>query len=359
MTIAGAKRRSIGFLAAICLVNLTEPASSAEIGFRPIDLQVSQIEAFARGSWATDFGALTFRGGLELTSADPDFGAFSGLEFAPDGSLVAVADTGFWLTAKPVEKDGWLVDLVDARMAPILDRKGKPLRSKLTGDAEALRIVADGNRLEAFVTFEIRNDLRRFVAAPDFAVAPAKPMRLPKWISGLKRNAGLEALAIPRKAGPLRGAIVLVAEHALDAKGNHRGWIVGGRRAGEFSIVRSDAFDITDAAFLPQGDLLILERSFSFLTGAGMRIRRIAAADLLPGATIDGRVLIEANMRHQIDNMEGMALRSGVDGETLIWLISDDNKNFVQRTILLQFALPADAIPVPRMRADFGAEPEP
>lgn len=63
----------------------------------------------------------------------------------------------------------------------------------------------------------------------------------------------------------------------------------------------------------------------------------VAAADLLPGRTIDGRVIAEADMRHQIDNMEDMALSAGTDGETIITLISDDNNSIIQRTILLQF----------------------
>ena len=349
---AGATRRLVGFAATVCLIAAATHVAGAELGFQPIELQVSPIEAFGSSTQETVFGALEYRGGLDLESPNADFGAFSGLDFLPDGSLIAVADTGFWLTARPVERGGRLVGLVDARIAPILNRNGKPLKGKRNGDAEGLRIVADGDRLKALVTFEQRNDLRRFVAAPDLATAAAATVRLPKSVRGMKANSGLEALAIAPEDGLLSGAIVLIAERALDDAGNHRGWIVGGRRAGAFSLTRSDDFDVTDAAFLPGGDLLILERRFSFISGAGMRIRRVAAADLLPGATVNGRILIDADMRYQIDNMEGMALRAGTDGETLITLISDDNKNFVQRTILLQFALPADAVPTPRMRAN-------
>ncbi|HVZ14607.1 MAG TPA: twin-arginine translocation pathway signal, partial [Bauldia sp.] len=42
-----------------------------------------------------------------------------------------------------------------------------------------------------------------------------------------------------------------------------------------------------------------------------------------------------------IDNMEGLAARPGPNGETLLTLISDDNQSLLQRTVLLQFALPA------------------
>jgi hypothetical protein len=39
--------------------------------------------------------------------------------------------------------------------------------------------------------------------------------------------------------------------------------------------------------------------------------------------------------------MEGLAVRDGPGGETLITIVSDDNQNRLQRTLLLQFALPA------------------
>ena len=143
-------------------------------------------------------------------------------------------------------------------------------------------------------------------------------------------------------SGPLDGATVLITEHSLDKQRNHRAWIVGGPRNGTFSVVRSGDFDVTDAAFLPGGDLLVLERSLEIPFGLGMRIRRIAGGDLVPGATVDGDVLIEADLRDQIDNMEGMAIRTNDKGETIIALVSDDNNSPLQRTLLLYFALIED-----------------
>ena len=60
-----------------------------------------------------------------------------------------------------------------------------------------------------------------------------------------------------------------------------------------------------------------------------------------PGALLDGEVLLEAGNGFAIDNMEGIAVHSSPDGEPVITLISDDNFNRgLQRTLLLQFALP-------------------
>lgn len=350
----GATRRAATLLVVACAGALAGSAAATEAGFRPIALEATPIGAFARASGETVFGTLEFRGGLELASPDPGFGAFSGLDFTPDGTMVAVSDFGVWFTARPVEDGGKIVGLADPCLAPMLDGNGKPIASKLTGDAEGLRILARDDRLEALVSFEQRNDLRRFVAKPDLAHASARPVRLPTSVTGLKRNAGLEALAVAPADSAFAGATLLIAERSLDDDGNHRGWILDGPRAGTFALARSDDFDVTDAAFLADGDLLVLERRFSLLAGLAVRIRRVAAADLQPDAIVDGRILVEADMGYQIDNMEGMALRPGAAGEARILLISDDNKSLLQRTILLEFALPADAPPTPRMRADAG-----
>lgn len=349
-----ATRRAAALLVVACAGPFPGSAAAAEVGFKPIALEATPIDSFARAGGETVFDGLEFLGGLEIASPDPDFGAFSGLDFTPDGDLVAVSDTGLWFTARPVEDGGRIVGLADPRLAPILDGNGKPVAGKLNSDAEGLRIQTHDGHLEALVSFERKHALRRFVARPDLAHASGRPVRLPKTVAGLTRNAGLEAVAIAPAGGIFAGATLLVAERSLDANGNHRGWILGGPRAGTFALVRSDDFDVTDAAFLASGDLLVLERRYSLLAGPAVRIRRFAAADLLPDATVDGRLLVEADMRHQIDNMEGMALRPGAAGETRILLISDDNKSPVQRTILLEFTLPADVAPTPRMRADAG-----
>jgi hypothetical protein len=70
-----------------------------------------------------------------------------------------------------------------------------------------------------------------------------------------------------------------------------------------------------------------------------MRIRRIPLDRIKPDALIDGKPLIVADMAYQIDNMEGIAVHTNAAGETILTLVSDDNFSFLQRNLLLQFAL--------------------
>jgi hypothetical protein len=86
----------------------------------------------------------------------------------------------------------------------------------------------------------------------------------------------------------------------------------------------------------------VLERSFIRASlKLDIRLRLIPAKAIRPGALMDGEVLLAADRRYRIDNIEGMAV-SEDNGETLITLISDDNFNFFQATLLARFALKAE-----------------
>jgi len=323
----------------VALVILSAVAAQATDGvLRPVDLVTRPVERFLPTSEDTRFGQLEFRGGLELGAADWAFGSLSGLDLAGDGTILAVSDKGQWFSARPVVEGGRLVGLVDAGIAPILNNAGDPLSGKRWSDAEGIRIVERDGRPVALVVFERSNDVRSF-AGPDFAASRSLDVPMPGAFKAMTGRDGAEAIAVAPDSGPLGGAIVVVAELLRNGAGDARGWIMGGPEAGAFAIRRFDDYDVTDADFLPNGDLLLLERKYGFPYGIAARIRRIAEADLGAGRTVDGPVIFEATLGHQIDNMEGLAVTEGADGETLVVLLSDNNQNPLQRTLLLYFAL--------------------
>ena len=124
-----------------------------------------------------------------------------------------------------------------------------------------------------------------------------------------------------------------------------RGWILkaGAGRPKSIALTNPNGFDITDAAAAQDGGLLVLERRFRWGEGIKMRLRQIPAKSIRPGRVLSGRTLIRADLRYQIDNMEGLAVHVDKRGRTVLTVISDDNFNpFLQRTVLLQFELIAD-----------------
>lgn len=282
------------------------------------------------------FGALEFRGGLVLTSDDERFGGLSGLRFLSDNEFLAVNDRGRWLRARLLFEDGKPSGIGEATIAPMLDGKGGLLADGRSLDTESIALAEGGDVL---VGIERVHRVVRYDFAKRGFAARASNVAAPGTLRDLPKNAGIEGLVFVPRDRPLGGTIVAFAERALDRNENLRAFLIGGPSPGEFSVLRSDGFDITDAALIPGGDVLILERYFSWFGALAMRIRRIRLEEIRPGATVEGTILIHAGGGYEVDNMEGIAAQRGPDGETLITVVSDDNFFSLQRTLLLRFAL--------------------
>ena len=302
-----------------------------------IEISATPITSFDnRDPSQIRFGALEFRGGLELTSNNPAFGGISGLHIEPDGAhFLAITDRGSWLRGRIEYRNGKPVGITDAEIAPILGSDGRPLAARGWYDTESLT-ERDGifyvgiERVEQIVRLDYRRDGFK---------ARAEPITVPPDFKTFKYNKSLECLTASPQGSPFAGALIVVTERSLDARGNLRSFLLDGDRVTRFSVKRTDDFDVSDCALTPSGKLLILERRFSWTSGFAMRIRSVPLTALKPGATVDGPELITAGMSHQIDNMEGLSVHRGPNGELVLTLISDDNFSIIQRTLLLQFTL--------------------
>jgi len=328
----------------LALILLGHPALAQKRAPEPparIEIAAAPIDAFdPRAPSQVRFGALEFRGGLALTSSHRDFGGLSAIRLAADGAqFVALSDKSHWLTGRIVYDGGRRPRGVAAAViAPMLGPDGRTLAARGWYDTESL--AQDGGTL--YVGIERVNRVVRFDFGRLGVLARAEPIPVPPGVAKLPNNKGLEALEFVPKGQPLAGALIAISERGLDPQGNIRGFLIGGPDPGEFAVKRSDDFDVSDCALLPSGDLLLLERRFTWWTGVAMRIRRVPQAALAPGATVDGATLIVADMAYQIDNMEGLSVHRSPQGEIILTLVSDDNFSALQRTILLQFRLVED-----------------
>lgn len=131
----------------------------------------------------------------------------------------------------------------------------------------------------------------------------------------------------------------MISEDFRDKKGDNRGFVVGGKAPVFFSVKRDGEFMPTDMVRLPDGRLALLERRFRPIFALAVRVRLLTPQDIAPGATIDGPVVMEASLAQTIDNFEAIAVHRGPGGETVLTLLSDDNFNGFQRTLLMQFQL--------------------
>jgi hypothetical protein len=308
-----------------------EPPARIEIAAVPIDAFDPRAPAQVR------FGALEFRGGMTLTSPHRDFGGVSAIRVGADGAqFVALTDKAHWLTGRIVyDAERRPRHIADAVLAPMLGPDGRTLAARGWYDTES--IAQDGGTL--YVGIERVNRIVRFDFGRFGVLARAEPIPVPPGVAKLPNNKGLEAMEAVPKGQPLAGTMIAISERGLDERGDIRAFLIGGPDPGEFSVKRSDDFDISDCVLLPSGDLLLLERRFFVWSGVAMRIRRVPQAAIVPGATVDGPTLILADMAYQIDNMEGLSVHRNAQGEIILTLVSDDNFSLLQRTILLQFRL--------------------
>lgn len=329
---------------AIALSTAAPPAHAVE----NLELSTSPLIWNPEDRTETKTGALTWEGGIEISSPNSDFGGWSGLAVSSDGSaLLSVSDEGRWLTAMMLyDERGRLSGLAEAKIAPMLGLDGKPVAGKSLGDAESLVIdpgSAETLMGKAYVGFERAHRIWRYDLARSGAEARPEQLLTQRHFGRLSLNAGIESLELlPASVEGGEPRILAVTEETLDPRGHIKAFIADGHEISWFAVKPRDPFKPTDTARLPDGDILLLERRFSMLAGVGMQLRRIAAADIKRDAVVDGEVLIDVGQRYSIDNMEGLAVREAENGDLLIYMISDNNFSALQRTLLLMFRLPRE-----------------
>jgi hypothetical protein len=302
-----------------------------------IEVNARPLAAFdTRDHARTRFGALDYRSGLVLTSRYPGFGGLSGIRLDTKGErFIAISDKGAWFTGRMVYSGRVMTGLADVEAAPLLGPDGRPITARGWFDSES--IALDGSVV--YIGLERVNQVLRYDFAEGFTRARGEVVPMPPAVKKLPYNKGLEALVVVPKGLPLAGTLIAISERGLDAKGNLVAFLVGGPQPGQFSIRRTENFDISDAVILPSGELLILERKFSLFSGVGIRIRRLVLKDIAPAALVDGPSIFDAGPSEEIDNMEGIDAHVTDEGDTVLTLVSDDNFSLIQRTLLLQFTL--------------------
>ncbi|MGB3866098.1 MAG: esterase-like activity of phytase family protein [Xanthobacteraceae bacterium] len=314
-----------------------QKSAASASGVGTIDVHARPLAGFdMRDRSRVQFGQLRFRSALVLTSPYSRFGGLSSLRLDADGAgFMAASDRGRWFRGRIVYRGREMVGLADVETAPMLAADGRLLASHGWYDTEAM--ARDGRWI--YVGIERVNRIVRFDIGGGGLRARAETVLAPADIRKLPYNSGLESLVMVPKGSPLAGTLVAISERGLDGDGNIKGYLIGGPSPGTFAVRRTDAYDISDAALLPDGDLLLLERKFTLFNGIGIRIRRVSASTVRPGAVLDGPAIFDADLGQEIDNFEGLDVHVAADGDTVLTLVSDDNFSALQRTLLVQFTL--------------------
>ncbi len=308
-------------------------------------------------------GELTFVAGFHLASPDKRFGGLSDVELLDDGNLLTVSDQGdfVWLD---LAEDG--VTPMRARIAPLRDAAGEPLRGKSESDAEDIAYT-DGL---ALVSFERDHRVLAFDIAGCGAAARGAPVKYGRFGGDLAAafgrrklkvdsNSGAEGLAVApdgflfvglesqaNGTSPLSARAIEAAPEFDLALGKGAPPAVGLDLIADGDDIRLFSLHRATNPFAANMITLIETRLTRELDQAGIPARDVGAIDARAHVRfrpVAARVLAQMNMLVTVDNFEGVAVRQMPDGRVRLYIVSDDNFSGNQRTLLMIYDTPRPA----------------
>jgi hypothetical protein len=296
----------------------------------PLAVSWSRVDLHPEDASVRRVGALEFRGGLELGSDDRRFGGFSALDVDPSGSrLLALTDRGHWVELSPIyAADGTLSGIGKASIGALDNLNSGNVGGSKRGDAESIAPMEDGYA----VAFESGHRIWLYRRDRKSRPVRPRPLRPPEGLRAAPFNGGIEALAA------LADGRLLALTEELNADDHHlRGWVSRNGAWQSLRYRRFGRFVPSGAATLGNGDLLILERRFTWIGGFASRIVRVRRDEVGAGATLEGTEIARIELPLTVENFEGVAVRPLPGGRAYIYLISDDNFLVLQRTLLFMF----------------------
>ncbi|WP_411340383.1 esterase-like activity of phytase family protein [Sphingopyxis sp. J-6] len=302
------------------------PVPGTHQRFPEIDL-TERVVAHPLHFRASGNGTLRFVRGWHLTSPHSHFGGFSGIARIGPDRFQLVGDNGYW-TRLTLTPDGRVRDLA---IASLPTPEGRPRRKSMI-DAEAM--IVDPESGKTWISFEVINQVWRFDAALTQVESRYSSPALRRW----PVTAGPEAMVrLPS------GQTILFSENADDDPRGTEALLYDKDPAAPGSAPVLFYYDaggkglVSDAAVLPDGRILLVHRRLGFDPVFTTILGLVDPADIGAGKVVRSRTIGRVP-KPLADNYEGAAV-SVEGGRTFLWLVSDDNFNLWQRSLLLQFEL--------------------
>ena len=300
-------------------------ARALEEGPSPVTINAEAIPLSSEALRQQAVGPFRYVAGWALSSEHDDFGGWSGMVLGEAGkSIVAINDKGDWLTAQLALASPQ--PLSNATIRPFESGATMGLMDKFDFDAESL--VRSGNGFLVGMEQDHRILVVDAIGGPSRRAAYDSQIDL----SILSPNGGAEAMT---KLEDDR--LMVFAEHGLDVHGTLPAWIAGPTGVVHRRFAPPHNYSPTDAATLPNGDVLLLMRYFSALDGVSAKLLLLSAAEIASSDTLRGTELAHFAEPLSVDNMEALDIRVQPDGTIRLFMMSDDNFNPLQRTLLMVF----------------------
>lgn len=318
-------------IALMTLLALATSWSGAEqrpmLGARA-DIEATRVALDPGNPARLKVGALTYLGGVALSSSDGAFGGFSSMSVAGDrftllsdgGNIVRFRMDGGGRVTEP-----WFGDL-----------PAGPGLGWHKSDRDSESMTVDPASGQVWVGFERANQIWRYSPG----LTPPAAMAAPRAMAGWMDNGGAESLVrlhdgrflVIAETDPWHGG---AARNALIFSGDPVAHPNSGFR---FGYLPPAGYDPSDAVELPDGRVVVLNRKLAIPFAWSAVLTLIDPRGVKPGATVAGREIARFAAPLTVDNFEGLAVtREGA--ATILWMVSDDNLFVLQRTLLMKFRL--------------------
>lgn len=335
--LAGASGYMRRILLALLLFLLLAPLPGSQLGRPPPDLSQRLVAVpVADVRPGERVGALTLVEAWELSSTHHEFGGLSGLAATGERSFLMVSDIGYRLRFG-LAADGYVTGSSFVNLPP-----PKPgYRGKFHYDGEALAYDAVTGRY--WTAMEGTGEVWSF-AADDRRILRTRQRVLESWPD----NGGAEAFArLPD------GRFISLSE-SRTARGQREAVLFAGDPRDpktpftRFFYETGGQGDVTDAAALPDGRVIILHRRLGLFPVFRTSVAIADPRGIRAGQVMTSRPIAVIRGTRLAENYEGAAVTEGLDGLSL-WLVSDDNLQDWQTTRLVRFIIdPAVLVPAKR-----------
>ena len=284
---------------------------------------------FAEPSYSFLDPKLSWRGGLSLAAWSVSFGGFSGLLVEKGGlDIIALTDKADVISASlTYSAQGKLQGIEKAKLSS-LEVESSISRLKRY-DSESLTRLSDGSII---VSFERAHRFRNYAALNHSGNTLPNPIA----IVHSDLNNGVEAVT------DLPGNRFFAVAEKLRRQGGYRAWIYDGQKWEILVYPRDRRWQATGATTSPDGSKVwLIERRFhGFSKGFESRIVELEVSAITPGAFLKPKVLAHFGLGTDLGrNFEGISAVKRPNGETWIYLITDNNFNPLQSTLLIAFAV--------------------
>ncbi len=325
---------------AVGLFILLGPTPWADVAPPPVDhrqlLSATAVVYPQTAGAVRTVGALDYREGWVLESNYTGFGGFSGMAMLGPRRFLLAADTGL-LTGFTLSPEG---KITHPFIAPVPDGPGDP-RDKFNRDMESLTASSDGTTF--WVGFEHTNAIWKYRTAFSVVSGSSYPPLMHDWPD----NGGAEAMT--RLAD---GRFLVFSESAGDDPRGFAAILFLGDPTEAPDAAIPFFYDPqgkgkpTDAVQLPDGRILILHRKLSIWEGFRSSIAIADIRGIEKDTVLHSQTIAEIAPPNIAENFEGMTLeREGQ--EWMLWMISDNNQNHYQRTLLVKYRIKPELLEPP------------